>query len=297
MPLVSDYLALWCLFPSIVVSLALNAAQDGTNLLTPVRPSVPLSISNMSTTITNSTSLGDDGPSIHCDDALYGHPPVASCRDTVNYLRHDAGSLLSPAQSFGPRGEGIHWDVPLPFRVISSDGKCIIDYTQTSSPSHVRPADIFAAGQITQAQCVETGPPPFGGQATNLGLERNFVMTLRSYVPPFIKCRESPPAQQPVTEACATILSTMQATEERVVFGPASTSDVQEVLPRMLTEPTGKCTIYIANISGFSDRASWYDLWAAAVALDGMCARSGKTGQAYVLGAYRKLQMHIVRHL
>lgn len=119
MPLVSDYLALWCLFPSIVVSLALNAAQDGTNLLTPVRPSVPLSISNMSTTITNSTSLGDDGPSIHCDDALYGHPPVASCRDTVNYLRHDAGSLLSPAQSFGPRGEGIHWDVPLPFRVIS----------------------------------------------------------------------------------------------------------------------------------------------------------------------------------
>lgn len=50
-----------------------------------------------------------------------------------------------------------------------ADGKCIIDYTQTSSPSHIRPADILAAGEIAQEQCVETGPPPFGGQASRLG--------------------------------------------------------------------------------------------------------------------------------
>ena len=32
---------------------------------------------------------------------------------------------------------------------------------------------------------------------------------------------------------------------------------------------------------------SWYDLWQAAVALDGMCARSGKTGKSRFLGIFR----------
>ena len=30
--------------------------------------------------------------------------------------------------------------------------------------------------------------------------------------------------------------------------------------------------------------AKWYDLWVAAVAADGMCARSGKAGTARFLG-------------
>ena len=70
----------------------------------------------------------------------------------------------------------------------------------------------------------------------------------------------------------------------------------------------------------FRDSASWYDLWAAAVALDGMCARSGKEGQAFslgkmeqkwsrgvsfwfracwsvLLGTFRKLQIQIFRQL
>ena len=52
---------------------------------------------------------------------------------------------------------------------IAADGKCIVDYTQTSYPSHVRLGDILGAGEIMQTQCVESGPPPFGGQASNMG--------------------------------------------------------------------------------------------------------------------------------
>lgn len=134
-------------------------------------------------------------------------------------------------------------------------------------------------------------------------------MTLRSYIPPIIRCKSFSPAQQPVTEACATILSTMQATEEKLIFGPAGASGVQEVLPRLLTDrkkrlsikryfspsylyfkATGRCSLYIRYTPGFSDRASWYDLWAAAVAVDGMCARSGKTGKAYLLGKMQQKQ-------
>ena len=32
------------------------------------------------------------------------------------------------------------------------------------------------------------------------------------------------------------------------------------------------------------NRASWYEIWEAAVALDGMCVRGGKTGKASFLG-------------
>lgn len=46
---------------------------------------------------------------------------------------------------------------------------------------------------------------------------------------------------------------------------------------------SGGCTITI-DITVSEDQASWYDLWAAAVALDGMCARGRKTGQARFLG-------------
>ncbi|CAD6588144.1 MAG: hypothetical protein ASARMPRED_003407 [Alectoria sarmentosa] len=275
------------------------AAQDGLDLPTPLarRPSVfPFATTNgnTSTSVSNNnlTSLGA-GPSIHCDDAAYGNPPVASCRDAVNQLPRDPYALIGPALSFGPRGRpGAQWDVSLPVRHISSDGKCIVDYTQTSYPSHVRLGDILGAGEIMQTQCVESGPPPFGGQASNMGkassahigVEENFLVTVRSNRPPLIKCREAAPAQEPVSEACASILNTMNATEEKVIFGPAGASGVQEVLPQVLTEPTGRCILVISNASGFRDSASWYDLWAAAVALDGMCARGGKAGKAFSLG-------------
>lgn len=36
------------------------------------------------------------------------------------------------------------------------------------------------------------------------------------------------------------------------------------------------------------DNVSWYDIWAAAVAVTGMCVRSGKTGKATGLGELRR---------
>lgn len=48
---------------------------------------------------------------------------------------------------------------------------------------------------------------------------------------------------------------------------------------------TGKCSITIDTTVPDSE-ASWYDLWQAAVALDGMCARAGKMGKARFLGQF-----------
>ena len=118
MPSASKRLFPWCLLPSIVATLALNAAQDGLDLLTPARPSVFPFPTNTSSSASNLTSLGA-GPHIHCDDAEYGNPPVASCRDAVDQLPRDPYALIGPALSFGPRGPGAHWAVSLPARHIS----------------------------------------------------------------------------------------------------------------------------------------------------------------------------------
>ena len=51
---------------------------------------------------------------------------------------------------------------------------------------------------------------------------------------------------------------------------------------------TNTCAIAI-DITAPDDEASWYDLWQAAVALDGLCARAGKVGKARFLGRFRIL--------
>ena len=49
---------------------------------------------------------------------------------------------------------------------------------------------------------------------------------------------------------------------------------------------TNTCALHI-DIIAPDDKASWYDLWQAAVAIDGMCARQGRTGKSRFLGEIR----------
>ena len=50
--------------------------------------------------------------------------------------------------------------------------------------------------------------------------------------------------------------------------------------------PDNQCTIEIDTTLPI-ERVSWYDIWAAAVAINGICIRSGKTGKATDLGELR----------
>lgn len=50
---------------------------------------------------------------------------------------------------------------------------------------------------------------------------------------------------------------------------------------------TGQCA-FILDTTGPNDTAAWYDLWQAAVALDGMCARGGQAGTARFLGEFTR---------
>ena len=163
-----------CLLPSYAVSLALSAASNPDGSLTLVQPS---GLHGNTTTLT--------GGNIDCDQRRFGNPPSASCLEAMALLPRDASSLFRRIKrSYGPRTQGT-WDVNLPSRIISrksviqvylifvtldrltcllmytiADGKCIIDYAQTSSPSHVLNGDLLAAGLIIQQECIEKDVPP-----------------------------------------------------------------------------------------------------------------------------------------
>lgn len=68
------------------------------------------------------------------------------------------------------------------------------------------------------------------------GDERNFLFTVQSYAPPFIRCTDTPPGQRPETTACQTILNGMKVSEDRTTFGAVGILGVDEHLPQVLTD-------------------------------------------------------------
>ena len=50
--------------------------------------------------------------------------------------------------------------------------------------------------------------------------------------------------------------------------------------------PDRLCVLEV-DTTGPLEKVSWYDIWAAVVAVNGICVRNGKTGKAVGLGEYR----------
>lgn len=43
---------------------------------------------------------------------------------------------------------------------------------------------------------------------------------------------------------------------------------------------TRKCFVWVLILPGFPVRSTWFDMWGFAVAIEGMCVRHGRMGQA-----------------
>ena len=55
---------------------------------------------------------------------------------------------------------------------------------------------------------------------------------------------------------------------------------------KLLAAPDNLCYLEVDTM-GPVDKVSWYDIWAAVVAINGVCVRNGKTGKATSLGELR----------
>lgn len=133
------------------------------------------------------------------------------------------------------------------------------------------------------------------GPAT-LGDGQNVDLVMASYVPNVL-CKDSP---GPPIENCQTIVNSMPATRYEKWWGTAHAPQRADItLPRTLLECKSnlgrnqschrfaecfriagrKCMAKIETI-GPTDVSSWYEVWQAIVALEGMCVRNGQVGTA-----------------
>ncbi|KAL6721796.1 hypothetical protein ACLMJK_000901 [Lecanora helva] len=280
---------------NLVLSIPLDNPQTANSIFQPTGPQnesiIPYLISHSNLNLTA-------GGNIKCNEQRYGNPSADSCRDAVAQIPQDPMTLMrNKKRSYGARSPALVVHVGLPKRWISADGKCVADITQRGLPpiSHVNDMDIFSAATIIFETCVEENPQtpiPWGGESIQMSDEGNLQVIVQAYKPPFIRCAGAPPTSRPDSNACKTILDSMKATTGLTKFGAVGVEGIEEQLPMVLNEPTGKCKIII-DITAPDDIAQWYDIWAAAAALDGMCARGGRTGKSRFLGTNRKLTVEI----
>ncbi|KAL8846862.1 MAG: hypothetical protein Q9221_008061 [Calogaya cf. arnoldii] len=229
--------------------------------------------------------------------------------------------MLNRRRSYGPRGGAAqHYDQHKYFaKSAPADGKCIIDIKQDSYPSHELDFNLYSAAFIIRQECLEKAEPPWGGVGFRMGEtvhadsdnakqlnsmpgeEGNLNLTIQAYIPPFTRCEGAPPARRPNHEACQKIINNiMKASTARTTFAvggfpvPEPVERLPQTLAARLSTAGGGCTITI-DTTAPEDTASWYDIWAAAVAVDGMCVRAGKTGRSRFLGTRRKLTVQITK--
>ncbi|KAL9585544.1 MAG: hypothetical protein Q9212_001469 [Teloschistes hypoglaucus] len=254
---------------------------------------IPLSLSSWSsehTTPNISYSelghiLGQVGtPPYKCDPKAYGRDlHVRSCRDALLAIPADTRKL-----KLGSRGPGDRRnDVNLPYRFSSDDAVCVIEisppvggsYDVVTSLELARAAFSIVEGCVSNAELGRVG-----GEVLGLGQYKRLSISVSAYAPE-VQCAPPGAPVAPPTAACDSVLSVMSASRNEKTFGPwRSSSDVD--LPASIKDPTNGCMLVVrADVyTPRPDKATWYDIWAAAVAVRQMCVLKGRAGQSVRMG-------------
>ncbi|KAG6997546.1 RCC1 repeat-containing protein C10F6.04 [Physcia stellaris] len=294
------------LLPSLVLSSPLKSSDDTSFFSNPSFADIDLTNTTTNSTIQPLLQLNPDTTAnlgavqIRCERSTMGAPPYASCLEVIGRMRNDfSRGPFDPPRSYGPRELAV-WEVGLPKRWISSDvvvrtadGRCIIDLRQSAAPSFVRDTDLHSSALGIQSQCIRAGFPINGGHALGLGEKDDFNLALRGYIPPSVRCTRKVPSLRPVLTDCQTLIGDMNVISWPMRFGARGAQGVQEVLPKTLRE--GGCQITFSAPANREDTASWYDLWQAAVAMNGMCVQQGRSGVTAGLGANHNIMAVVSR--
>ncbi|CAD6593126.1 MAG: hypothetical protein ASARMPREDX12_006852 [Alectoria sarmentosa] len=246
------------LFTSVTLSLTSALVLD--NPL-PLLLLPPASAANNNNNNNNNTPIPIPIPnaphvSFICNGVAFGYGlDNDSCNQAIALV-----GISTTVLSFGMRSVGAY-DIPLPQRFISTDGKCVVEPSLTPGAIEARacPEDIAVAAL------------------------RVFVS---KYDPDNVRCygKMSPPDSR---VSCQQILNTMSTSEEHTAFGPEGDPGVEVVLPFVLVSSDGKCKMTIRTTgkgAGNTDTWSWGQFWEVGVALAGMCVREGKAGVQTELG-------------
>ncbi|KAI4113161.1 MAG: hypothetical protein LQ345_005794 [Seirophora villosa] len=152
--------------------------------------------------------------------------------------------------------------------------------------------------------CMDFAEHPEGSIATNIGRriwsldllgettdcvlagrEGKLALTMMAYEPE-VRCRG--PIVLSGSTATDEILRKMPAPSTRTTFGRRGIPGVRVLLPRTYISVNRvlgrKLVATVAAPMATSERASWYDIWAATVAISGICVKNGRAGSSASLG-------------
>jgi hypothetical protein len=248
------------------------------NIYWPLESPAPIAGPSLAATTSNESTL--TAGHISCNGQQYGRNlNLQSCLQV-----HHAMSALPKPKTFGQRGTGFTYDAPLPFRYLSHDGLCAIDISHVAGVDFdtVAPIDLKQAAESLIAICV-SGQPSIGGISTGLGVNKGLLMRIVPYRPS-VHC--GPEDTGPPWVSCRHIIDRIPASSQQQVFGPAGWDNTTVPIPWAKTSTAKRCVMLINAIAPgqVSDSSDWYKIWAAANAVDYMCAQLGKNGLALGLG-------------
>ncbi|KAI4197501.1 MAG: hypothetical protein LQ350_005878 [Teloschistes chrysophthalmus] len=123
-----------------------------------------------------------------------------------------------------------------------------------------------------------------GGEVRGLGQHKRLSISVKVYNPR-VRCAPVQAPVAPPTVDCDSILSVMPTSHDEETFGPSRTSSDVD-LPASIKNPTNGCMLVVrADVyTPRPDKATWYDIWAAAVAVRQICVVKGHAGQSIGLG-------------
>ncbi|KAF6217990.1 hypothetical protein HO133_006402 [Letharia lupina] len=228
-------------------------------------------------------------PTVHCDGVTYKSNLLsASCADAYRTIPRTTKLL-----TFGDREDG-DFEVPLPYRWVSSDGLCIFEIAKIADTpvAYATLRDFERAAFMLLTTCFADGRTE-GGIAGNLGpgvLSLGLIMTSNRQI---VQCTGP---TGPPRDSCYSIIATMPALKEQQLFSRSPGGHVNVRIPDSFESQDGRCIVTLDTI-GREDIATWYEVWAAVMAVDDMCMRFGRVGKAMEIGAFRRLFLEINFHV
>ncbi|KAL9008468.1 MAG: hypothetical protein Q9173_006407 [Seirophora scorigena] len=206
-----------------------------------------------------------------CDGSRYGRNLQAdSCQEVLLSIPRDQKII-----SFGKRNRG-QWNINLPHRFLSRSLTRLDDGAADGF-------EIARAAWAVITSCVH-GFKHEGGRADGLGTNKKLsvkVITYNSHV----RCAAPGQYHAPPLDACETIIDQMPADSQSRVFGPPG-FHVDIEVPLAYTDPTKTCEMVIRPnlFKEAPDESTWYEIWAAAVAVRQQCVLPRRAGQADSVG-------------
>ncbi|KAM0799149.1 hypothetical protein BDR22DRAFT_856881 [Usnea florida] len=238
------------------------------------------------TNVTNSsTMLGNRLINWRCETVFGISPHGRSCFEAVRRLAIVPGSATRQF-TWGPRSQGFY-DVPLPQRMISPDGHCLIQVTvgpesPTGSFARASQLQVQNGAAVVVNNCMIGQPYVQQGSAWNFNDDGNIEVDVIPGDSFFDgECYGTMPPL--ATASCRYILNHMSTSLATTVFGPNDDPESTTLLPYTVVSPDGRCALTITT-TGPEDESDWYTIWNSAVFISGICVAQGKQGRQTRLG-------------